>query len=297
MVTKASRIALVHTKNHAEGVKKAIQILNINPVRSKVVALKPNFNTADPFPASTHNDTLQALIASIKDLGATSITVAERSGPSNTEDVMKKKGIFDMSKKLDFSLIDLDKSDSKSWVHRKPESSHWSNGFNFARIYAETECVVQTCCLKTHQYGGHFTISLKNSVGMVQRSFMNELHKSPYQRQMIAEINTAYTPDLILMDGIEAFVSGGPMVGNKVPANLVLAGTDRIAIDAVGVAMLRLLGTTPEVSRGTIFQQDQIARAVELRLGVLSPTEIEFVTENTVGKELAARLKNIILEH
>ncbi len=296
MAAKTSKVALVYTKNHAEGVNKAVRLLNINPVKGKAVALKPNFNTADPFPASTHNDALYALITTLKELGAASIVIAERSGPSNTEDVMKEKGIFDMSKKLGFSLINLDKVETESWVHLQPEGSHWAKGFNVARVYAEAECVVQTCCLKTHQYGGHFTISLKNSVGMVERSFMNELHKNSYQRQMIAEINTAYTPDLIVMDGIEAFVSGGPMKGTKAEANVVLAGNDRVAIDAAGVALLRLLGTTTEVTRGAVFQQDQIARAVELGLGIQSPAAIQFVTENTEGEELAAKLRNIILE-
>jgi uncharacterized protein (DUF362 family) len=89
---------------------------------------------------------------------------------------------------------------------------------------------------------------------------MGELHASPDQRRMIAEINAAYTPSLIVVDGVEAFRSGGPDTGDKVLANVVLAGSDRVAIDAVGVAILRLLGTTPEVSAGPIFAQEQLAR-------------------------------------
>ena len=69
--------------------------------------------------------------------------------------------------------------------------------------------MVQTCYLKTHRFGGHFTLSLKNSVGFAAKTvpgnsynFMRELHSSPHQRHMIAEINTAYKPDLVLLDGI-----------------------------------------------------------------------------------------------
>jgi uncharacterized protein (DUF362 family) len=111
---------------------------------------------------------------------------------------------------------------------------------------------------------------------------------------MIAEINTAYKPDLIVLDGVEAFVEGGPHVGKRVNANVMLAGTDRIAIDAVGVAILRMLGTTPEVSRGKIFEQDQIARAVELGLGVPSADQIELVTGDENSKELAGKIKEIL---
>jgi uncharacterized protein (DUF362 family) len=289
-----TRVSLECTTNHKEGVYNAIELLGINPARAKSVAIKPNFNTAVPFPASTHNDTLQALVEVLKESGSNKIVIAERSGPVDTVDVMKDKQIFEMGEKLGFEIINLDEVDSKGWIHIHPESSHWSDGFMFAHVYAKAECVVQTCCLKTHRYGGHFTISLKNSVGMVKRNYMQELHKSPYQRQMIAEINTAYSPALIVLDGIEAFVTGGPMEGEKAKPGVVIAGTDRIAIDAVGVAILRLLGTTPEVSKGKIFQQDQIAMAIELGLGIKSPDEIEFVAGDKIGNEMAEKLSALL---
>jgi uncharacterized protein (DUF362 family) len=123
---------------------------------------------------------------------------------------------------------------------------------------------------------------------------MNELHSSRYQRQMIAEINTAYTPDLIVMDGVEAFVDGGPHVGTRVKADVMLACNDRVAIDAVGVAILRLLGTTPEVSRGKIFEQDQIARAAELGLGVTSADQIKLVTGDKDSADYAKKVKEVL---
>jgi uncharacterized protein (DUF362 family) len=125
---------------------------------------------------------------------------------------------------------------------------------------------------------------------------MRELHSSSYQRQMIAEINTAYSPDLIVLDGVEAFIDGGPARGTRAQPEILLAGTDRVAIDATGVAILRLLGTTREVSRGTIFSQDQIARAVELGLGVQTPAQIRFITDDAESKSLATKVTDILLE-
>jgi uncharacterized protein (DUF362 family) len=46
----------------------------------KQVALKANFNSADPFPASTHIDTLRAMVKTLKGAGAVGITLAEHSG-------------------------------------------------------------------------------------------------------------------------------------------------------------------------------------------------------------------------
>lgn len=290
-------ISLVHTSDRASGVKQALALLKTNPVRGRAVVLKPNFNSADPTPGSTHIDTLRALIVTLQEMGASRITLAERSGPGDpTRVVMEKKGVFTLARELGFEIVNLQEMGPEGWVHLHPQNSHWKDGFLFPRIYLEAEVIVQTCCLKTHAYGGHFTLSLKNSVGLLPgaSTYMRELHTSPYQRQLIAEINTAYSPALVVLDGVEAFVNGGPARGTRVEAGVVLAGGDRVAIDAVGVAILRSLGTTPEVSTGPVFSQEQIARAVELGLGVSSPDQVRFVTGDRASEEFARKLCEIL---
>jgi uncharacterized protein (DUF362 family) len=293
-----TKVALVSTKDRGKGVRQAIDLLGLKSFRDKSVVLKPNFNTADPAPGSTHNDTLRSLILALQQMGAKQITLAERSGPGDsTRTVMEKKGIFKLAQELGFSILNLEEVGPEGWCKVEPRGSHWSQGFHLPRIYLEAESIVQTCCLKTHAYGGHFTLSLKNTVGLVPLAgypYMGELHSSPYQRQMIAEINTAYSPDLVVLDGVEAFVDGGPDRGTKVEARVMLAGTDRVAIDAVGVAILRLLGTTPEVSRGSIFEQEQIARAAELGLGISSAKQIQLVTRDAKSETFAMRIRDIL---
>ena len=294
-----SKVSLVRTSNRADGVRRAIALLDANPIKGKAVVLKPNFNSADRAPGSTHIDTLHALIQNLKEMGATRVTLAERSGPGDsTHTVMEKKGVLKLAEELGFDILDLQAMGDEGWVHIRPEDSHWHDGFRFPRIYREAECIVQTCCLKTHAYGGHFTMSLKNSVGLVPggRPYMGELHTSPHQRQLIAEINTAYSPDLVVLDGVEAFVDGGPAQGTRINANVMLASSDRVAIDAVGVAILRELGTTPEVSRGRVFEQDQIARAAELGLGVKSAEQIAIVTDDEASRDYANKIKGILLK-
>ncbi len=114
-------------------------------------------------------------------------------------------------------------------------------------------------------------------------------------RKMIAELNQAYTPSLILMDGIEAFVDGGPMSGTKKRGDVIVAGTDRIAIDAVGLAILKDLGSNKSIMEKKIFEQEQIGRAVELGLGVSKPEDIEILTDDDESKKYAERLMKILL--
>jgi uncharacterized protein (DUF362 family) len=296
-----TRVAFVKTQDRVAGVNKALDLLEIHSMEGKDLFLKPNFNSADVTPGSTHNDVLSALVRRLQAMGASRITVGDRSGMGDTRTVMNQKDVFGMADELGFETMVFDELDANSWEMMQVPGSHWRKGFAVARPALEADGVVQICCLKTHRYGGHFTMSLKNSVGLVAKwvpgdsyNYMSELHGSPHQRRMIAEVNAAYQPDLIVLDGVEAFVDGGPARGKRVDAQVVLAGTDRVAIDAVGVAILRHFGTTSAVSRGAIFQQEQIARAVELGLGVEGPQKIELITDDPDSEAYAAQIREIL---
>jgi uncharacterized protein (DUF362 family) len=295
------QVSLVKTDNRTAGIRRAIQMLEVNPVKGKALFLKPNFNSADPFPGSTHPDTLLALYEQLTAMGADRLTVGDRSGMGDTRRVMQAKGVLDMADELDWDTLVFDELAAEDWRLLQPQSSHWRNGFALPRPVLEADGIIQTCCLKTHRYGGHFTLSLKNSVGLVAKAipgqnynFMTELHNSPHQRRMIAEINVAYKPDLVVMDALEAFVDGGPARGTRVAPGVILASRDRVALDAVGVAILRYFGTTPAVSQGSIFEQEQLARAVDLGLGVSGPAEIELITADAESAEWSRPLIDML---
>jgi uncharacterized protein (DUF362 family) len=284
MANSKSQVAFVSTEDRKSGVALSIKTLGVNPVKNKDVLIKPNFNTADPAPGSTHNDTLVALVEEVWKMGAKSVSLGERSYPP-TRSVMEQKGILPLMQELEVKVIDFDHLGQNDWVKVKPAESHWQDGFRVARPVLEAECLVSTCCLKTHQYGGVFTMSLKLHVGVVPTGrqgydYMSELHQSPDQRKLIAEINGAFKPDLVVLDGIDTFVDGGPMNGKRVRGNVFLASADRVAIDAVGVAILQSLGSNDAIMNTKIFKQEQIARAAEIGLGATAPSEIEVVAAN-----------------
>lgn len=293
-----SKVALIKTSERSVGVRETMSLLDFPAMKGKSVVLKPNFNTSDPFPGSTHNDTLSQLVKEIHERGAKDIILGERSGPPVSEEVMLQKGIFQMSRDLDFKIVDFDQIQEEDWVSFKPEGNHWENGFSIARTAAEAEYFVSTCCLKTHGYGGVFTLSLKLAVGLTPKSLMRELHgkRTTDMRKMIAEINLGYRPNLIVLDGVEGFVDGGPSKGEKKTANVFLASSDRVALDAAGVAVLKNLGANDSIMGTKIFEQEQIKRAVELNLGVGSPDQIEFVTPDGPSKVYAEKLKSILAQ-
>ncbi|HKF22779.1 MAG TPA: DUF362 domain-containing protein [Candidatus Angelobacter sp.] len=296
-----AHVAFVKTADRAAGVRRAIDLVGINGFRGKDIYIKPNFNSADAPPGSTHQDTLATIVRALKTMGAGPLTIGDRSGMGNTREVMDRKNAFTLGKELGANVVVFDELKADDWELIQQPEAHWQQGFALPRLVRKSGAIVQTCCLKTHRFGGHFTLSLKNSVGLAAKTvpgnsynFMRELHSSPNQRRMIAEINTAYRPDLIVLDGVQAFVNGGPDQGKLVEANIILAGTDRVAVDAVGVALLRHFGTTPEVSQGAIFDQEQIARAVQLKIGISGPNQVELVTGDKESAEYAKPIRALL---
>jgi len=295
-----SQVFLADASDRKRGVQKLFEEFELQTDGS--IALKANYNSDDPYPATTHPETLRSIAQHLKGISR-NLIMAERSGMGNTSAVLENRGVVDLSRKLGFQLLNLDAAEPEDWQDVQAEGLHWRQGFKIARAFTEADRVVQTCCLKTHRFGGHFTMSLKNSVGMIASrvksttyDYMRELHSSPHQRLMIAEINQYYSTDLILMDAAEGFSSGGPDRGKLIRPGLLLAARDRVAIDAAGVALLRLFGTTPEVMQGRIFQQEQIAHAASLGVGTGSAERIRLEPLDEHSQKAAEAIRTVLDE-
>jgi len=298
MAKNQNRVAFLETTDRGTGAKQSMRALNINPVKNKDVLIKPNFNTADLVPGSTHNDTLKAIIEEVWEMGASSVSLGERSFPP-TREVMEQKELLPLLEKLEVKVIDFDELPDSDWVKVNPKDSHWKDGLRIARPILESECLISTCCLKTHQFGGVFSMSLKLNVGVVPTArhgyqYMRELHTSPNMRKMIAEINAQFSPALVVLDGIDVFVDGGPTSGTRAKGNVFLASTDRVAIDAVGVAVLKSLGSNDQIMNRKIFSQEQILRAAELGLGASSPAEIDVAAVDEASRKYRDRIVEIL---
>ncbi|MEW6244811.1 MAG: DUF362 domain-containing protein [Bacillota bacterium] len=161
-------VSLVCSSIRSEAVTRCIGLLDGLDFCGMKVLIKPNFNTADPAPGSTHNDTLGQLIREIRRRGAKDICVGERSGPVLTRDVVRQKRVQEVLTDLDVTFIDFDTLLPEDWVFVRYPGTHWKDGFRVARPILEADSVVGTCCLKTHQYGGVFSMSLKLAVTSYQ---------------------------------------------------------------------------------------------------------------------------------
>jgi uncharacterized protein (DUF362 family) len=295
-------VAIVKTTDRESGIPRAVGLLGDINFAANDVYLKCSYNSPHPFPATTHPKSLSAAVKLLKTKGSDKITLVERSGMGLTRDVMEKLGAVEQIRELGISFQPLEELAPNRWKQVELPDSHWKRGIEAPRFLSQESCVVQVCNLRTHRFGGEFSAAIKNSIGLIakysamnsQQNYMEELHASPHQCQMIAEVNQIYAPKLAIMDAVQAFIEGGPESGQIADSGIIAASRDRVALDATGIAILRHFGAGFPIDRGTIFEQKQIKRSAELGLGVRSARQIRLITEDDESRILASRLTNLL---
>ncbi|MFH1347272.1 MAG: DUF362 domain-containing protein [Candidatus Margulisiibacteriota bacterium] len=295
----SAEVYIIKTTDRDKGIKALFDTALVPNLYGKKIIIKPNYNSNDPFPAATHIDTLKTIIPILKAATPESITIVERSGMGTTQDVLENKGVMLLAEEQTIEVVVTDVLGSDAWTRRGTKETHWEDGFMVPKIVLEADYVVNLPCLKTHRFGGDFSLALKNHVGTVAKwhegyNYMAELHSSPNQRKMIAEINKYVPSDLIILDAIKGFSTEGPDKGKLIEPEIMLLSTDPVAIDAVGVAILRMYGTTAKVARGKIFDQDQLKRAAELKIGVTSPQQIKLIAVNKEAEPIIKKIEKIL---
>ena len=84
------------------------------------------------------------------------------------------------------------------------------------------------------------------------------------------------------------------MIGKRAKGKVFLASTDRVAADAVGLAVLKVLGSNEQIMQQKIFDQEQIARAVQLGLGASSPAEIDLIPGDEKSRKYCTRVDEML---
>ncbi|MCL4488630.1 MAG: DUF362 domain-containing protein [Chloroflexi bacterium] len=247
------------------------------------VLLKANFNSDDPFPASTDLGFLTAVIELLREEGIHDLTLGERSGWPwmPTDRVLRRMKVYDAMKALDVPVIDFDHAE---YVDVQLEGSVFFPSIGIPKPVLDFDKIIYLPCMKHHFLAG-FTMSIKLTTGMVYVVDMKHLHFHEPLKEKIAEFALAVQPDLIIMDGRKAFISDGPDHGTLVEPGVIMASGDQLAIDVEGVRILQSYG--PPASKeavyliaGDVWELDQIARARMFGIGATSDDKIQIIKVN-----------------
>ncbi len=247
--------------NIKKSISEAISGLGVFPgliKKGDKVLLKPNFNTADPFLASSDLEFLKSVAELVYEAGAREVVLGDSSTIyQRTEKVMEKMGVY--------SLEELDKPvrvvnfDKGKWIKKEIPGGKYLKSVSVPEVLETVNKLILLPCLKTHFIAG-FTGSLKLSVGFIKPVERTFLHARNIQEK-IAEMNTIINPDLIIMDGRKCFITDGPAKGELREPNLILASRSRTEIDMEGIRIIKSFpgNDLSEVSPRD-FQQVKIAK-------------------------------------
>ncbi len=173
------------------------------------VLIKPNYNSDDPYPATSDPDALKALAELVYEAGAKKVIIGESSGLlwKPTRKVLEKMGVTWAAKESKSELVNFDEN---GWAEKEINGKYLKK-VTMPKIIDEVDKIIYFPCLKTHRHA-RFTMSLKLSIGMVSSMERAQMHIMGMEKK-IAEINLTLKPALIIMDARKCFVTNGPASG------------------------------------------------------------------------------------
>ncbi len=226
------------------------------PVRpGDVVLIKPNLvasvffliyhgkTTEDDFQAcQTDPRIVRALVLMAKESGAKRIIIGEGPAAGDGWAGYMQSGYLAMVKDLakegvKVELIDFT-HEPYTWVKSKglanPE-------YAVPKVVTEATCIISVPALKTHSMTGT-TVSLKNvAVGLMSgRVYGFFKYGCPHQKipAWITDIASMFKIDYTIVDGIWGMEGNGPLSGDPIQMDLIIAGADPVAVDAVCTAIM-----------------------------------------------------------
>jgi uncharacterized protein (DUF362 family) len=228
-------------------IKRAVSLIGgINKLVKKddVILVKPNYNTADPFPGSSDPNFIKAIVEILYEAGAGKVIVGERSAYLDTWNVLKKANLVEACKEAGAEVKVFGENgwrvifDWKGWRKVKVKEGRYLRKVSLAKEVFEIKKIVYAPLIKTH-HAAAFTGSIKLAMGFVKPipdQIMFHMRNLCYK---LAELSLVVQPDLIIMDARKVFITGGPAKGELREPNLILASGNQVAIDVEGVKILQ----------------------------------------------------------
>lgn len=253
------------------------------------VLLKPAINSSRPYPSTSDPEVILTLARLVQEAGGEPFIADRTMFMRSTALTFHELGLDEVARQAQISCLPLDHTEVVSLKH--PLAAHWpEHRIRIYRPVVEADHVISLCTPRTHRIGD-FTMAMKNNVGVVEGSARLGMHGPFGLKQRLAEISLVVRPSLILMDGRKGFTDGGPDEGALATLNFLAAGTDPLALDAVGLAQLRLAGTNQTLSRGSVWALPTMKRAAEIGVGISSAEQLILRGMDPVAEgKLRARL-------
>lgn len=245
------------------------------------VLIKPNFvnNSSSYTGVTTDLRIVTSLIILLKELGVKEIYVGE-GALEDTEEVFKSLEIYQLeeygAKIINFERDELIRVDSPSGLAL--------SRFHLPKTVMDCDLIISVAKMKTHSDTGA-TLSMKNLLGCIPKKERRIGHIAGIDETIVDVFSYLISEKrfISIVDAIHALEGKlGPIQGNPINMDLLVAGNDPVAVDAASV---RIMGYNPKKVK-------HIAIADKLGLGEIENWEVrgEDIDEVKVDFEMPPTL-------
>jgi uncharacterized protein (DUF362 family) len=196
----------------------------------------------------------------VKDTGARPVIAESSAVGVNSEKVVQESG-YRQLREIGYEVIDL--KSLKNTVNMPAENPKVFNSIETWELVKQADVIISVPKLKTHDQT-EMTCSIKKLKGLLTDKAKKAMHQEGLFDGVI-DLLSAVKPRLAVVDAIVCQEGVGPVFGKPVEMNLVLAGKDLVAVDAV---CAELIGYQP---REVLLTVNAAARG----LGVMDLDRIE----------------------
>ncbi len=239
-------VAKAQGTNYAQLVGDTIQALGgmkkfVNP--GEVVVVKPNmsFDRPPELGANVHPALVRQVVEMCLEAGAKKVQVMDHPAYEPRRSY-RTSGIEEALKGIRDPRVSLEFMDPRRFVEVTAQGARNLKKWHYYQDVLGADRFINIAVAKQHSSAG-LTMCLKNMMGAIggnRRSLHVNLH------QNIADMNLVLRPDLNILDATRIMLRNGPSGGRLEDVevrNLVFAGADPVALDALGTTLFGLKPT------------------------------------------------------
>jgi len=175
-------------------------------------------------------------------------------------DCMEVAGVLKVAKKFGVKVVDLNHDEQ---IEVNAPDAFVMDTFAIAKTAWEADVILSLPVIKTHVRTG-ITCGLKNMKGVLPGKEKKRTHQCGLDRAIV-DLNRVTKPAITIVDGITGSQGANCDEADRVPLNLIFAGNDVVAVDAV-------CATVAGFDAGEILH---VQLAAEARLGTADLNLIE----------------------
>jgi len=203
----------------------------IIPPNSRVL-IKPNLTAEENLwekGALTGPLFMRALVEEVQKANPAEVIIAEAIAIGlNTKKAFAANGYEEVAQATGARLLDLYDGE---FEEIKTPAGGLLQSVRVSKTVLQADFFINAPVLKTH-FASTLTAAMKNLKGTTPYDEKKRFHYLGLNKA-VAELNAVLKPHLIVVDGLIALEGDGPVAGTPVGLNLLMAGTDAVAVDTV----------------------------------------------------------------